>query len=106
MLLEIRRYTCHPGQRDAWVKYFEEKIAPFQTSKGMNILGSFIDEEDENGFVWLRRFDDEAHRVELYAAVYEDEEWKTNISPDIPTMMDRSKIVVTRVEPLASSAIQ
>jgi hypothetical protein len=106
MLLEIRRYTCHPGQRDAWVKYFDEKIAPFQSSKGMDILGSFVDEEDENGFVWLRRFDDEAHRVALYAAVYEDDEWKNNISPDIPTMMDRSKIVVTRVIPLDSSAIQ
>ncbi len=72
----------------------------------MEILGSFIDEEDENGFVWLRRFDDEAHRLELYAAVYEDDEWKNDISPEIPSMMDRPQIKVTRLIPVASSAIQ
>jgi hypothetical protein len=106
LLLEIRRYTLFPGQRDAWVKYFEEKIAPFQTGKGMTILGSFTDEEDENAFVWLRRFNDEDDREALYAAVYEDDEWKSDISPAIPTMMDRSKMVITRVNPLGSSDIQ
>jgi hypothetical protein len=106
MLLEIRHYTMLAGQRDAWVKYFEEKIAPFQTAKGMVILGSFVDEQDDDGFVWIRRFDDEQHRVELYAAVYEDDEWINDIAPEIPSMLDRSKIVVTRLNPVSSSAIQ
>jgi hypothetical protein len=104
MLIEIRQYQIQPGKRDDWVRFFEDTLAPYQTSKGMDILGAFIDTEDENGFVWIRRFENEEHRVELMASMVDSGEWREKILPQIPTMHAGS--VVTRVTAIPTSAIQ
>ena len=62
MLFELRRYETTPGTRDRLVEVMEAEIIPFQTSKGVVILGSFVAEEDPNVYVWLRRFENEEHR--------------------------------------------
>jgi hypothetical protein len=105
MFLELRQYRTLPGQRDNWVKYMEEIIIPFQVSKGMVIVGSFVGEEELDLYVWIRRFESESERERLYEAVYQSDEWVNNISPKIPEMLDRDKIVVTRIEPTAASVI-
>jgi len=105
MLFELRQYRCHPGQRENWVRYMEEVIIPFQVSQGMVICGSFVGEEEDDLYVWIRRFESEAQRVELYAAVYESDTWKNEISPRIPEMLDRDKIVVTRMESTPKSVM-
>jgi hypothetical protein len=106
VLIELRQYRCHPGERDNWVKFMEEVIIPFQVQKGMVIVGSFVSEEEDDHYIWIRRFDDEAHRKALYAAVYESDTWTQEISPRIPTMFDREKIHVTRMLPTAASMIR
>ena len=106
MLFELRRYTVNPGQQAAWVRFMEEEIIPFQASKGMVILGSFVGEEDESVYVWIRRFADEAEREKLYAAVYETEHWNDVIAPQIGPMLNREEIVVTRLTPTPKSPMQ
>ena len=106
MLYELRIYECHPGQRDAWVQYMEEEIIPFQVSKGMVIVASFVDEQDPNRYVWMRRFVDEEERVRLYAAVYQSDHWKNDISPRNQTMIIRETIQVMRLNPTAKSVLQ
>lgn len=106
MFFELRQYRTLPGQRDNWVKYMEEEIIPFQVAKGMVILGSFIGQEENDLYVWIRRFDSEEERERLYKAVYESEHWKNTIAPKIPTMLDRSAIKVTRIEATPKSVIQ
>jgi hypothetical protein len=106
MFYEFRQYTTQKGKREEWVKLMEDEIIPFQVSKGMVILGSFVDEEDENLYYWIRRFKDEKERERLYEAVYQSDEWKNNFSPRIPALMDRSKIVVKRIVPTGKSVIQ
>jgi hypothetical protein len=105
MFFEVRNYRTHSGQRDNWVKYMEQTIIPFQTSKGMVIVGSFVGEEEQDLYVWIRRFESESERERLYEAVYKSDEWVNNIAPKIPEMLNRDKIVVTRVEPTAASVI-
>lgn len=106
MLFELRQYKIKPGQRDAWVRLMEDEIIPFQVSKGMVILGSFVGEEDESVYVWIRRFKDEAERERLYEEVYQSDYWRDEIGPRIPDMMDRDEMQVTRLEPTAKSPIQ
>ena len=106
MLFEFRHYTCKPGQRDAWVKYMEEVVIPFQVSRGMVILGSFVSDEDPNAYYWVRRFKDEEERKALYEAVYQTDEWKNQIGTNVPDMIDREAIQVTRLTPTPKSAIQ
>ncbi len=105
MFLELRQYRTHPGQRSNWVKYMEEIIIPFQVSKGMVIVGSFVGEQEQDLYVWIRRFESESERERLYEAVYQSDEWLNYIAPKIPEMLDRDKIVVTRIEPTAASVI-
>src|ERR1700756_3775441 len=96
---ELRQYHVRPGQQAAWVKIMEEEIIPFQVSKGMVICGSFRGETDESVYIWLRRFNSEEERVAQYKAVYETEHWKTKIAPRIPEILDREKMVITRMVP-------
>lgn len=103
MLFELRQYRVQPGQRENWVKFFEEVIVPFQTARGMTILGSWTGEEEDDLFVWIRRFADEADRERLYAAVYESDEWKNTIGPRAGELLQRGKAVITRMNPTPRS---
>ena len=102
---ELRQYKVLPGKMDEWVNNMEEEIIPFQTSKGMVICGSFRGETDDSAYVWLRRFESEAQREQLYKAVYDSDHWKTAIAPRVPTCLDRSAMVVTRIVPTPKSAM-
>ena len=106
MLFELRQYRTKPGQREKWVKFMEEVIIPFQVSKGMVILGSFVGEEEEDLYVWVRRFASEEERKQLYAAVYESDFWKNDVAPKVPEMLDREAIRVTRLLATPKSGIQ
>jgi hypothetical protein len=105
MFFELRQYRIKDGQRAKWVKFMEEVIIPFQISKGMVVVGSFIAQQEDDLYIWIRRFESEEEREQLYKAVYEDDQWKNVISPQIGELLDRSKIVVTRIEPTPKSVI-
>ena len=105
MIYELRQYRTKPGQREKWVDFMEQVIIPFQVSKGMVIAGSFVGEEEDDLYVWLRRFDDEAQREKLYEAVYGSDEWTNEIAPKVGELLDREKIIVTRLEPTPKSVI-
>jgi hypothetical protein len=105
MLFELRQYRLLPGQRDRWVKFMEEVLIPFQVSKGMVIAGSFVGEEDPDLYVWIRRFENEAERERLYRDVYESDHWKNVIAPEVSEMLDRPKMVITRLSPTPRSVL-
>jgi hypothetical protein len=105
LLFELRMYRTLPGQRENWVRYMEDVIIPFQVAKGMVILASFVGEEEDDLYVWIRRFADEEERRRLYEAVYQSDEWRAEIGPKIPTMMDREKMRVIRLAPTAKSGL-
>ena len=105
MFFELRQYRTRPGQRDNWVKYMEETIIPFQVSKGMVIVGSFVGEQEQDVYVWIRRFESESERERLYEAVYRSEEWLNSMAPKVAEMLERDRSVVTRIVPTAASVI-
>lgn len=106
MFFELRQYRTRPGQRERWVKYMEEEIIPFQISKGMVVIGSFVGQEEDDLYVWIRRFESEEERVRLYKAVYESDTWKNEMAPKVDEMLDRGKIQVTRIVPTSRSVIR
>ena len=103
---ELRRYTVRPGKMDDWLEFMEGTIIPFQVSKGMVITGSYRGEEDDSVYFWTRRFESEAQREALYAAVYESDFWKNDVAPKVVDLIDRDLIQVTRVVPTARSVAQ
>jgi hypothetical protein len=106
MLFELRQYRVWPGQRERWVRLMEEEIIPFQSSQGMVIVGSWVADEDPDLYVWIRRFEDEPERERLYEAVYQSDHWKNEIAPLIPQLLDRERMVVTRMLPTATSELR
>ena len=106
MFYELRQYRTLPGQRANWVDYMEKEIIPFQVSKGMVIAGSFVGEEEDDLYVWIRRFESEEDRKRLYEAVYETDHWKNEVAPRVIQMLDRDRTIVTRIQPTALSVLQ
>ncbi len=106
MFFELRQYRVRPESREEWVKLMEETIIPYQISKGMVVIGSFVGTEEEDLYVWIRRFDSEEQRVALYAAVYDTDYWQNEISPMVGEMLNRERIVVTRLTPTEKSVIR
>jgi hypothetical protein len=106
VFFELRQYRTKPGQRERWVKFMEETIIPFQISKGMVVIGSFVGEQEDDLYVWIRRFDSEEQREQLYAAVYETDTWKNELGPKCGEMLDRTRTVITRIEPTPRSVIR
>ena len=98
MFFELREYRTKPGKRDSWVKFMEEEIIPFQSSRGMVIVGSYVGQEEDDLYIWMRRFESEEERKRLYEAVYESDTWKNDIAPKISELMGREKIAVRRIE--------
>ena len=108
---ELRIYQIFPGKMNEWVSFMEKTVMPFQVEKGMVIHGSFtMDSSDqfalENGervlnsevkgntYVWIRRFESQEQKIELYKAVYESKEWLENIAPTVANLVDRNSILV------------
>ncbi len=108
---ELRIYKVNPGKMEEWVELMEKVILPFQTSKGMVVHGSFIEksfdqfslndgnremnrDENRNNYIWIRRFQNEAHKEKLYKDVYESEEWVNDIGPKVANLIDRNSIKI------------
>ena len=91
---ELRTYKIFPGKMEEWVKYMETTIIPFQVSKGMIIHGSFKVKNDNDTYVWIRRFENEEHKNKLYKNVYESDEWVNNISNQVKKLVDIEAIKV------------
>jgi hypothetical protein len=106
MLFELRQYHVRPGRQEAWVKCMEGEIIPFQFKMGMVVLGSFVGEDDDSVYVWIRRFASEEERQRLYDAVYQSDYWKNEIAPKVSAMLDREQMKVTRLVATPRSVIQ
>ena len=107
MFFELRTYRTKPGKLDQWTKVMDERIIPFQISRGMVVVGSFIGEEEDNLYVWIRRFESEEERTQLYKAVYEDRVWLNELKPLADEMLDRKLgIEVKRIVASPKSVIQ
>ncbi len=105
MFFELRQYKTKPGMRDAWVKTMEEKILPFHASKGVVVSGSFTGRDDDNTYVWLRRFDSTEQKDAFAKTIAESDYWKNEVVPDIQAMLDREAMVVTALEATGLSVI-
>ena len=106
MFFELRQYRIKDGKRDRWVKIMEEKIIPFQVSKGMVFVGSFVSLDEPDLYIWIRRFESEEEAERLYSEVYESEFWKTEIKPYADEMLDRERMLVTRLAATEKSVIR
>ncbi len=106
MFFELRQYQLFTGKRDEWVRFMEERIIPGQLAAGVAVVGSFIGQQDENLYVWIRRFESEEQHAAFNATYYHTDEWKNELYPRVQEMLDFPKMVVTRIAATPKSVIQ
>jgi hypothetical protein len=80
MFYEIRTEHALPGCGAELAGYMNETVIPLYQEMGMHVVGSFTVIDDEDDFVWIRRFEDAADRERILAAVHQH--------PRCPTVAD------------------
>jgi hypothetical protein len=95
-VVELRRYTLKPGERETLVELFDRELVEPQEALGMRILGTFRDLDDPDQFVWLRGFDDLASRAPALQAFYSGAVWKANSAAANATMVDVDNVLLLR----------
>ncbi len=105
-LYELRQYKVRDGKMQDWLDLMEGEIIPFLVSKGMVFTASFCAEDDPTKYVWIRRFENESERERLYAAVYESDHWKSDLSPKVGNLLIREENINQRLVPTRLSPLQ
>ncbi len=105
MLFELRQYRAFPGKRDELVELMETRIIPAQVAAGMTVVGSFVAEDDDDLYVWIRRFDSAEEYERLCEQFYASSLWTDDLRPAAHRVLDRETMQITRLIPTASSPL-
>ncbi|HEY8298712.1 MAG TPA: NIPSNAP family protein [Candidatus Baltobacteraceae bacterium] len=104
-VFELRRYTLHPGKRDALIDLFEREFVESQEEAGIRLVGQFRDRDRPDMFVWLRGFPDmEARRLAL-GAFYKGPVWKAHRDAANATMIDSDNVLLLRPSTASEFAV-
>jgi NIPSNAP len=95
-VVELRRYTLHPGMRDTLIELFERKFVETQEAVGIDVLGTFTDVDAPDSFVWLRGFADMRTRGAALQAFYGGPVWAEHGNAANATMIDSDDVLLLR----------
>lgn len=93
-LVELRRYTLHPGRHGDLAALFERHLVVGQEEVGMRIEGVFADVDAPDRFVWLRSFADAAARSAGLRGFYGGPVWGEHREAANDTMVDFSDVLL------------
>jgi hypothetical protein len=95
-IVELRRYTLVPGQRETLIALFEREFIETQEATGMRIIGTFRDLNNPDRFVWLRGFADMPARAQALQEFYGGPVWKKHREAANATMIDSNNVLLLR----------
>jgi hypothetical protein len=95
-VIELRRYTLHPGKRDVLIDLFDRNLLDPQEAAGMRVLGEFRETNNPDHFFWLRGFKDLPSRAEGLSSFYGGPVWKANRNAANATMIDSDNVLLLR----------
>jgi quinol monooxygenase YgiN len=95
-VVELRRYTLHPGRRDELIELFEREFVETQEATGMHLFGQFREPAGPDRFVWLRGFRDMETRRAALESFYSGPVWREHGPAANATMIDASDVLLLR----------
>ena len=95
-VVELRRYTLHPGRREDLIDLFDREFVETQEAVGMAVIGQYRDLDAPDRFVWLRGFADMASRARGLQAFYDGTVWQCHRSAANATMIDSDDVRLLR----------
>ena len=93
-VIQVRTYRPKPGMQGPMFELLRTRGFPLHRELGMKVLGPFPSMTDDDQFVWLRGFPDEASRALLKAAFYESDAWRHGLEDEAMSMLDDCSAVV------------
>jgi NIPSNAP protein len=106
-IVELRRYTLHPGRRDDLIELFDREFIETQEAVGIQVIGQFYDLEDPDQFVWLRGFNEMSAREGSLHAFYSGPVWKAHRDAANATMIDSDNVLLLcRVHPTSGFSLK
>jgi NIPSNAP len=93
-VVELRRYTLRPGQRDVLIELFDRELVETQEAVGMTVIGQFRDEDHPDTFTWLRGFADMESRRRGLTSFYGGAVWGQHRSAANATMIDSDDVLL------------
>jgi hypothetical protein len=96
MVFELRQYELVPGRRDALIDLFERELVESQEAVGIHLIGTFVDLDDPDRFVWIRGFRDNAARTGALSGFYDGPVWAAHRAEANATMIDSDNVLLLR----------
>ncbi|GHB91083.1 MULTISPECIES: NIPSNAP family protein [Streptomyces] len=104
MFYEIRTERARAGHGAELARYMDETVVPLHQEMGMHVVGVFTVADDEDAFVWIRRFEDAADQERVLAAVHGDPRCTTVV--DTLSALSGGPASMVRLEPAPRSALR
>ncbi|MDX8501575.1 NIPSNAP family protein [Mesorhizobium sp. VK4C] len=95
-IVELRRYTLKPGQRETLITLFDQEFVETQEATGMTVIGQFRDLDRPDMFVWLRGFEDMESRKDALTAFYGGPVWAKHRDAANATMIDSDDVLLLK----------
>ena len=95
-VVELRRYTIQPGQRENFAEYFDAYFPEAFQQLGAMALGQFFERDKPSMFTWLRGFRDMDARAVVNSAFYYGPVWKEHKQTVNPLMIDSDDVLLLR----------
>ena len=92
-IVEFRRYTVKPGEREHFAQYFASYFPEAFEQLGAIAYGQFLERDKQLGFTWIRGFHDIDARAIVNSAFYYGPLWKEH-SARMNDLMDDSDNVL------------
>lgn len=95
-VIEFRRYTIKPGEREHFIQYFEAFFPEAMEQIGVLVLGQFAEREDASHFLWLRGFHSMFERPIANSAFYFGPLWREHKATLNELMLDSDNVLLLR----------
>jgi hypothetical protein len=95
-VIELRRYTIKPGEREHFAQYFEAYFPEAFQQLGAIAVGQFSERNNPLEFTWMRGFHDMDDRAKINAAFYYGPLWKEHKATLNPMMTDSDNVLLLR----------
>jgi quinol monooxygenase YgiN len=95
-IVELRRYTLHPGRRETLIALFDRELVETQEACGMQVIAQFRDIDNPDVFTWLRGFADMESRKAALTTFYDGPAWCAHRDTANATMIDSDNVRLLR----------
>lgn len=95
-VIELRRYTIKPGEREHFARCFENYFPEAFQQLGALVFGQFLERGDASMFTWLRGFHDMDARATVCASMYYGPLWKEHRQAMNDRLVDSDNVLLLR----------